>query len=210
MPAPTVLSFFTPDGPYPQMAARLERSCKRFGLNHLIAEVESQGSWIKNVAQKAAYILRWARSLGGPVLWIDADGELVGAPELLYDRSADFAVYADAKPRKWKPIGRDEKLELPLDWPGSPKWFLTGTLYFGATPHALAFLEEWAREAAERPRAYQQLLLQEVWCRVRPDTFWLPQSYTKIRNMIWKPGEQGPEVIVHDLASITQKGVQRK
>lgn len=206
---PTVLSFFTPDGPYPRMAERLERSCKRLELNHLIAEVVSQGSWVKNVAQKAAYILRWARTLEGPVLWVDADGELVGPPELLYDCSEDFAVYADPKPRRWRPLGR-EKLALPPEWKGPAKWFLTGTLWFNCTPHALAFLVEWAREAAKRPKAYQQLLLQEVWCRVKPSTLWLPQAYTKIRNMSWKPDETGPEVIVHDLASVMQKGVQRK
>lgn len=206
---PTVLSFFTANDPYPRMAARLEASCKQVGLDHLIADVDPEPTWVETVAQKALYVLRWAKSLERPVLWIDADGELLSDPELLYDCQKDFAVYADPKPRKWRPLGR-KMMELPQDWPNPPWWFLTGTLWFNYTPRAIAFLEAWARGAREKPRDYQQLLLQRIWCAVRPETLWLPQSYCHIRSKPWHPGEGGPDVIVHDLASTMQRGIKRK
>ena len=206
---PTVLSFFTANDPYPRMAARLEESCKKNALDYLISEVDPEPTWVETVAQKAAYILRWARSLERPVLWVDADAEILRLPGAVCGCREDFGVYADPKPRRWRPLGR-KMMELPQDWPGPPKWFLTGTLWFNYTPHALAFLEAWAREAGENPRDYQQLLLQRVWCAVRPATLWLPQSYTKIRHVGWRPGESGPAVIVHDLASVMQKGIKRK
>lgn len=209
MSRPTVVSFFTPNDPYPRMAARLEASCKRWGLDYLITEIESEPTWVATVSLKALYCLRWARSVEGPILWVDADGELLGPPVALYDCPEDFAVYANPKPRRWRPVGRS-MLELPHAWPNPPKWFLTGTLWFNYTPHALSFLEQWAAQAKARPRDYQQLLLQNVWCAILPGTLWLPQSYCAIKGKGWHPGEEGPAVIAHDLASVMQKKVRRK
>lgn len=205
----TVLSFYTPNHPYPSLAVRLEASCKQFDLDHLVSEVDQAPTWVETVAQKPRFVLRWLESLDTPVLWVDADGEIVGHPELLDGCEKDFAIYADPKPRRWRPLGR-QMLELPPEWPGKPRWFQTGTFWVNNSPHGRAFLEEWAREAEERPKDYQQLLCQKVWCRVKPDTLWLPQAYCKIRNFSWRQGQEGPEVIVHDLASIKQRGIKRK
>lgn len=212
---PTVVSFFTDNPPYPQMAKRLETSCRQHGLEHVIEPLgpEPPGppppTWIQTVALKGEYCLQKAMELKRPILWVDADGEILRHPGLLYDCEDDFAVYAEPRPRKWRPVGRS-MLELPAAWEGPPKWFLTGTLYFGYTPHALAFLEEWAKVASARSRDYQQLLLQEVWCRVKPSTLWLPQRYCWIKGKAWHPDQQGPPVIAHDLASVQQKGIKRK
>lgn len=206
---PLVLSFFTDNAPYPQMAKRLETSCKQHGLDYEIHEIDAQPTWVETVALKAAHCLLWAEAIQGPILWVDADGEILRHPGLLYDCEQDFAVYAEPRPRKWRPIGRS-MLELPAAWEGPPKWFLTGTLWFNATPAALEFLSAWADEAILRPRAYQQLLLQEVWTRVKPSTLWLPQRYCAIRGKAWHPDQQGPPVIAHDLASVMQRGVKRR
>lgn len=206
---PTVVSFFTPNAPYPDFAARLKKSCERLGLDHLISGIPAEATWVETVAQKPAHLLRWARLVEGPILWVDADGELLREPELLCGCEKDFAIYADSKPRKWKPIGRSQ-LELPKEWPDPPRWFLTGTIWVNDTVHGLAFLDEWAQAAAREPKAYQQLLCQKVWCRVKPDTLWLPQSYCRIRGHGWRGRERGPVVIEHDLASTRLKGVVRK
>ena len=79
---PTVVSFYTLNDPYPWMAARLEASCKKQGLDYLIVEIKPEVTWVRTVALKASHILRMARTLERPVLWVDADGE---THELIYD-----------------------------------------------------------------------------------------------------------------------------
>ena len=200
---PIVVSFYTPDGPYPEYAARLEASCKALGLDHLITEMPGHGSWVKNVAQKGPYLKRWMLTLDHPILWVDVDAEILSEPVIVTDVDEDFAIYADIKPRKWKPVGRARSLELPVAWPDPPRWFLTGTVFFNNTPMARTLLDTWASMCEEQPTSYQQLLLQQCWCKVKPETIWLPQSYCKIRHMAWRAGEDDrPAVIVHDLASV--------
>lgn len=208
---PIVVSFYTPDGPYPEYAARLEASCKALGIEHLITEMTSHGSWVKNVARKGPYMLRWMQTLNHPLLWVDVDAEIVREPTAVYDVDEDFAIYADVKPRRWKPTGRTKTLELPTSWLGPPRWFLTGTVFFNNTPGARSLLTTWAAMCEVCPTSYQQLLLQQCWCEVQPETIWLPQSYCKIRHMGWRAGESRPEVIVHDLASVRGvDGARRK
>lgn len=200
---PIVVSFYTPDGPYPEYAMRLEASCKALGIDHLITEMNGHGSWVKNVAQKGPYMLRLMETLNHPILWVDVDAEIISEPKVVYDVDEDFAIYADLKPRKWKPTGRTRALELPKLWPDPPKWFLTGTVFFNNTQASRVLLETWAELCQSFPTSYQQLLLQECWCQVKIKTIWLPQSYCKIRHMAWRAKEDDrPAVIVHDLASV--------
>lgn len=88
-----IVSFYTPE--YKDEAKRLAASCRRFLISHEIEEVESLGSWQANTQLKADYLLTRRRELRGPLVWLDADAEIVRYPtafDLLYEQ-ADIAVH---------------------------------------------------------------------------------------------------------------------
>jgi hypothetical protein len=200
---PLIVSFHTGQEPYTSYARSLADSCAAFELDCLIQELPDQGTWIENVALKGPFMRRCMRRFDQPLLWIDVDGRIVAEPKLLYGMDADFAIYAVKREWNWKPVGR-ERMSLPEAWPRElgPRWFLTGTMLVNRTAAAKDLLERWAETSMARPRDYQQLLLQEVWCMLPAlRTMWLPQGYCKISGFRWHDGEPMMTVIAHDLAS---------
>jgi len=196
---PTVVSFFTPQKIYRDFAAELKIACDAVGLDHFVVEAEDRGSWVANCARKGTFCLEMMHLLERPILWIDADGKPKRSPDLLVDTDVDFAVYAFDGPRRRRlPGGSGEYAELPADWPDPARWMNSGTVYFGHTSKSLELLERWAELCLERPSSWDQHLLQEAWCEVKPDTLWLPRSYCDIG------GKKGA-VIAHDLASVIGK-----
>jgi hypothetical protein len=79
----TVVSFYTPDWKYSEYANKLRVNCELFKLPHYIVERPSTGDYVKNCNIKPSFILHALTKLKSPVLWIDADGELLRTPELL-------------------------------------------------------------------------------------------------------------------------------
>jgi len=198
--APIVVSFFTPQKIYRDFVAELILACDNVGLEHFVLEAEDRGSWVANCAYKGPFCLEMMRMLERPILWIDADGKPKRMPDLLVDTDVDFAVYAFEGPRRRRlPGGSGKYAELPKDWPDPGRWMNSGTVYFGHTPKSLELLERWAELCLERPSSWDQHLLQEAWCGVRPKTLWLPVQYCAIG------GRGGNTVISHDLASVIGK-----
>lgn len=200
---PLVVSFHTGREPYASYAAALAESCRQIGLDVHIARRPDRGSWVENVALKGPFMRSCMERFRRPLLWIDVDGRVVQAPEALYGAEEDFAIHAVTRNWNWRPVGRS-LMALPESWPRElgPKWFLTGTVFVNRTPGGRELLERWAQRSQARPRDYQQLLLQEVWCGLNHlRTRWLPQGYCKINGFRWREGETEDVVIAHDLAS---------
>jgi len=198
---PTVVSFYTPHKIYRDFAAELKAACDVVGLDHFVVEAEDRGSWVANCARKGTFCLEMMHLLERPILWIDCDGRPKKYPDLLVGIKEDFAVYAFDGPRRRPTPGRGVR-ELPKTWDDPCKWFNSGTVFFNNTPGAYSLLERWAELCLERPGDWDQWLLQEAWCEVRPSTVWLPKSYCAIRG-----GRDA--VIAHDLASTKQGAIQR-
>jgi len=79
----TVVSFYTPEWKYLEYAKQLQHDCDRFALSHYIVEQPSTGDYVKNCNIKPSFIWDTLKKFKSPVLWIDADGELIKIPELL-------------------------------------------------------------------------------------------------------------------------------
>ncbi len=202
---PLIVSFYAGDACYEVYAQRLRRGCEALGLDHLIVKLSTHlDTWVEITNLKGRFLRHVMRKVARPILWVDADGEVLQLPTLLIDTDVDFAVFARTRKWKWKPIGR-RPMELPKGWPDQmgPKWFLSGTVFLNRTKGAMNLLEEWARRAKADMRGYEQYMLQEAWCETRPSTFWLPEEYCQVRKR--KPGT----VIVHEFASCKQKNVVR-
>ena len=199
---PIVVSFFTPKKIYQDFALELIAACDEVGLEHFVVESEDRGSWLANCAQKGTFCLEMIRLLKRPILWIDADGKPKRMPTLVIDTDKDFAIHAFNGPRR-RPLPSRGIHELPKAWDDPPKWFNSGTVFFNNTQSAHGLLERWAELCTCRPGDWDQWLLQEAWCELKPSTEWLPKSYCAI-------GGRGPSpVIVHDLASTMQRGIKR-
>jgi hypothetical protein len=199
----TVVSFFTP-GRYAKYAKRLAASCDAAGVPCCIREVADRGTWIENNNYKPRFIRDMVEKFASPLLWIDADGELLARPKLLETTIAEFAIHGvDRRRRRWQPIGRREFFELPEDWPHGTKWFLTGTVYVTPTPGCVSMLDAWCGLAAAEPRGYGQHQVMEAWMAAKPETLMLPQTYCQIRR------RTADTVVRHDLASTDDKGAVR-
>lgn len=201
-PPVTVVNYYTGQAPYPKYAAGLRESCKVLKVPCMSLSLKDTGSWVANCAKKGIFCEQAMRILARPLLWIDADATLDQRPVLLRDCGADFGVYAFDGPRRRTACGR--VVNLPEEFPDPPKWFNSGTIFFNNTVGGWDMVHRWAELCRKDNNQWDQWLLQQAWCDVRPATFWLPQSYCAIRGRC-----KGKPVVTHQLASTTQKGIDR-
>jgi len=196
-----IVSFYTPNGVYPEMAERLKKSCSSLGVSFDIQKKNDLGSWVKNCAYKAQFI--YERLLDTEnnkcILWVDSDAVVKKYPYTILDTDKDFAIRTRPGARKIKPVGR-EYITLPSGWEGTPAWFESGTIFFRKTDQVMNMVKEWI-ELGNNNNKWDQWTLQEAWCKHKPATEWLPLSYCQINKM---HGQDGA-VILHDLASVIQK-----
>lgn len=125
----------------------MRASCEKWGLEYRIEGVEPFGKWHEHTCYKPVYILQKMRELKRPVVWIDADAEIVRKPVFEFD--CDIAVrVCDRYP------------------PGHPCYLYAGTIYLDYNRHTVRFVEEWAgecRRAMEKGRfTVDQQVLGEV------------------------------------------------
>jgi hypothetical protein len=198
----TVVNYYTLQGPYPAYAERLRESCAALKVPCMSIELEDRGRWVTNCAVKGPFMLQCMRILACPILWIDADAELVAHPDILRDCDADFGVYAFSGERRRTACGR--VANLPTEFPDPPRWFNSGTVFINNTTGGMDLLYRWAELCQADDGHWDQWLLQQAWCDTRPTTFWLPQSYCAVRGQC-----SGKPVITHHLASTQQKGIDR-
>ena len=186
MTFPLVISFYTAATAYEQEAQRLRRSCDRFGLPLHLEALASTGRWVSNCALKGPFVLRCLERFQRPVLWLDADAEVVAYP-VLFERAAfEFAAYM----------------------PGA---MLSGTLYFAWTAPALALATDWAQRCRRRPRVWDQRLLQEAYEAHRQRLVFrpLPQGYCRIFDRPWREAERRPYVVHHQASRRLKRSVAR-
>lgn len=190
MSAPLFVSFHTPDERYTAYAKTLRASLERFGLEHGVFEFNDLGSWVENCAYKPEFIRAWVTggtycgrpntSSSQPIVWLDADAEVIKRPTLLLDDALDydFAISTFKGPRTRSCVG--VRHTLPVEFPRD-EWFNSGTVFVNDTPRGRELAERWVEVQREHPRWWDQWSLQQAWCDVIPVTLWLPDSYCHTR-----------------------------
>ena len=171
---PRIITACTPD--YRQYATRLARSCQRFGLELDLYPLSDAGSWVANCAQKPEVIFKAMIASDRPVVWLDADAEVMQEPTLLYETSLEFAIH-----RRTNHLG-----------------FGSGTVYFGKA--ALGLVALWCQLQRRNPEWWDQKALRVAWEELdahamAPSTMWLPPEYLQ------KIDEPEGAVILHHQAS---------
>ena len=184
-----VCSFYSPNGRYPALAARLNRSCERFGLRAHIQMLQDGGDWNRTTANKVNYLLQCLLDYRCPVLWLDADCELMALPTLLWQGAPDFAVY------NWHADTANVNA-VPYD----PHKLLSsgGVIYFTYTAPAIELLVRWRDAMMLAPTSIDDQTLDMVWAQTRPPVrqLWLPKQYNWMTGLFGDPTSD--VVIRHD------------
>lgn len=182
MPRFTAVSFCTA-GPYEAELHRLAASCRKFDVSLACEVIPSKGSWAKNCAYKAQFIREQLATFREPVVWLDADSELVAYPHAFDVLETDFAAFR-------------------LEHPGGRKELMSGTLFFRPTHATHKLVDHWTAECERNPERWDQKSLELVlpdhqYCTIH----WLPESYCWIENPVHRRTAIANPVIVQHQAS---------
>lgn len=123
-----VVSFYTPNGDYPEHAARLQSECEALGLDYRIEERPDTGSYLGNCRKKANYIQGCLYGFLRPLLWVDVDSTILRAPTGIRE---DVDFMGRAKPH------RDERA-----------WHVD-VMYFNATRPASDLVDLWVEHLTD-------------------------------------------------------------
>lgn len=179
---PVFVNYFTKNTPYEEIANRLRGTLEKFNLEYRIVELDTRGSWERNIAAKADVVEQFWYELRRPIVWTDADSTLESYPELMMNCIADFAI---SKTRGWE--------------------FGAGTFYIGNSEYSKRLLDHWVLRCKADPDFWDQMHLDAAWAdlaAVEPiKTLWLPQPYFAI----FDHEPQGQPVFKHWQASRKHK-----
>lgn len=174
MGRPLVISFYTTHTPYATEITRLRRSCQEYGLELYVEGLASTGCWVRNCALKGPFVWRCLQQFSEPLLWLDADAEVVRYPGLFSDPEFEFAAY-------------------------QPAHLCSGTLYFAQTTGARQLARAWADLCLQEPRTWDQVLLARALERAGETVRFrcLPQGYCKVIGRHWREADQTTYILHH-------------
>jgi len=188
--SPVFVSFFTPNGKYPELAEKLKASLDRFELNRDVMELPQFPTWQQALVYKPQFILGMLELHKRPVVWMDIDTEVWQFPEMLFGPH-DFAVYNWAADTDHHLDGRVDRDKLVCS---------SGVVKFGWTNGAYNLLRRWS-EAMRTAQGADDPELDWVYnesADVNP--LWLPKTYNRMDKHThhWSSIPADEVVINHD------------
>ena len=198
-----IISFYTDD--YRDEVSVLEKSLDRLSLPYDLEFVKSKGDWKENAFYKIPFIIRKLKQYGHPLVWLDADAEVLQFPE-------EFNNVGDSLM-----AGIYSRLE--------PREYVSNTIYLVPSEEVFGFLKEVYKFITEVPTAYdsrmvgEQFYMQKIleannWKeRLRfkefPYSYGLPSYWGKDKNPKHNCYKEAP-VISQRQASRRKNPVKRK
>ena len=198
--APLFISFFTPQGNYPNLADKLKSSLVKFDLDHEIAERAEFSSWGEGVSFKPKYILDRLLTHRRPIVWLDVDTEVRKCPDLLFGEH-DFAIYNWRADLNHHLAGR-----IPYDPDTRSVTISGGVQKYGYSAAAIEILVRWISliNASDCTKGTDPLLDKVINTFQPPiKPLWLPKTYNRMDNLShhWRVVPDHDVVINHDYAS---------
>lgn len=89
---PIIVSYYTKDKIYTEMAAGLTKSLERFDLEYEVVGIESFGAHQQHCFYKSEFLMQMYEKHDRPLIWSDADNEFVKYPAELFNVKTDLAV----------------------------------------------------------------------------------------------------------------------
>lgn len=136
----TIISAYTRNNGYAQEVARLSAQLDGLDVPYLIEAYRDQGSWVKNCAYKAAYLMHMRATIEGPLLWLDADARPVSDPwPHLQGLDCDIACHK---------LGGHE--------------LISSTVYLADTDACMNLMGQWVAMQHEQGDVWDQKVLQSA------------------------------------------------
>ena len=199
------ISYFTPNGKYPALAAKLQASLDKFGLHGDVQQRAPFASWAEGCRYKSGFILEKLRHYREPVVWMDVDTEVWQYPQLLFG-DHDFAIY------NWT-ADRDHHLDGMIPYNPQSRMLVCsgGVQKWGHTPEAIDLLEKWIAQFDREPWAQGDDPLLDVAyneCNPRVNPLWLPKTYNRMDKHTphWSRIPAADVVINHDYVGGGHRG----
>jgi len=178
-------SFFTAETPYQQVYEEyLKKSAKKWDLGLLCNEVNNQGSWYKNVAEKPKVILNMLGTLksfnSDSLVFLDADATIERYPQLFHEIPEEYDIaFHTLNWETWYGYKGDKTREL-----------LTGTMFFRPNKVVEDLCKEWYEEAM-KTNEWEQKVLARVIKNHNVKVYELPVEYCYVAT---RPQGQEPLV----------------
>lgn len=167
---PIFIGYYTVNTPYEEEAKKyLISSLKKFNLDYDVQGVPDLGNWQKNTGFKSTFILNKLHKHQRPVVFLDADAEVLKYPTLFYNIPDEYDLgihWLD-----WYKMWRKQE--------GNPRRdLLSGTMYVPCKDTTINLIKEFIKEVKDNPDIWEQKAMQQVVER-RKDLkiYELPYSY---------------------------------
>ncbi len=167
MQDPIVISFYTYKTFYEKEAARLLSSCDRVGLEHQIVGIDPFGKWHEHVCYKPFFIYKKLLELKRPLLWLDADAEIVRKPPFQFEQPIGIRCF-DCYP------------------PEHPNYLFASTIYVDYQPQIVELMKAWGEECQKALEKHpglevsDQPILQSLLSKMKIPFDPLPVGYAAI------------------------------
>lgn len=135
-PTFTVYNAVTHGTPYQNEALRMMGSLARFGIPYLCDTYDPSSSWVANCAAKAKLIRRARDLIRGPMVWLDADAEVVRYPVLFDELDGD-------------------EYDIGIHLRGK-EGCISCTVWFPDTDRAFDLIDRWVEACTARPDIWDQ------------------------------------------------------
>ena len=193
------ISFYTPDGKYPELAVKLKKSLNKFNLKSHIVKINSSFStWEKGTFFKSNFILQSLLKFRTNVVWLDIDTEVWQYPDLLF-KEHDFAIY------NW--IADDDhhlRGKIPYDPKSKTLLCSGGVQKYSYTAPSIHLLLSWVNLLKESKNKVKgdDPFLDIAFNNGKFDlkTLWLPKTYNRMdkHSIFWSKINQESVVINHN------------
>lgn len=192
------ISFYTPDGKYPELAGKLKKSLDNFDLNHHIIKINrSFRTWEEGTYYKPSFILQSLLKFRTNVVWLDIDTEVWQYPHLLF-KEHDFAIYnwiADNNHHMYGTIPYNPEAKSLFCAGGVQKYS-----YTAPSIHLLLSWIEILTKTKNKTRG-DDPFLDIVFNKEKLDlnTLWLPKTYNRMdgHSVFWSKINPNSIVINH-------------
>lgn len=141
-----VCSFYT-EGYYEEvMQKNLLPSLRKFGLPFYIEGIKGYSDWKKNTNLKSLFLQKLVSNFNLPVVWLDADSEVVKYPDL-FEKFSDTVVDFGLFKLDWETWYKNGAIR---------EEFLSGIIYIKPGEETKAIVNDWVARVKAAPDVIEQ------------------------------------------------------
>lgn len=165
-----IVSYYTLNTLYEDLAKCLIKSLERYETLHYVEGVPNLNDWSKNTNYKPSFLLNMLKKFPNKsVIWVDCDAELLRYPTLFDWLDCDVAAHEFDR-RLYQSRRKN-----------CPKELLSGTLFLRNNERVWNLVEKWKQECEKSPRVWDQKSLEKV---LNGDYRRLPAAYCQIHRVM--------------------------